>query len=215
MYSILLYQCNCIGTTIILLIYATKNTYIIDPYYCIELLYYNTYLILLVLFRSVHLLREIVAEGSISCRKLIFIAPLICTILFLLKSALWLPLPYIVFGVLGTVSGSLNLLLPETLNQNLSETMEEEELKQRYILIKLNLSSYIIYKKINVILLQPFSVKYVTFNTFLLRLCGNISSYAYLFLPQYLSFFFSFLSLSIVLTDWIIKQAKEKVETAT
>ena len=41
---------------------------------------------------------------------------------------IWKPLPLIIFGSLGTISGFLILLLPETLNKKLADTIEEVEL---------------------------------------------------------------------------------------
>ena len=48
------------------------------------------------------------------------------------QTAIWRPLPYVVFGLCGTVSGALCLLLPETLNRKLCDTIAEEE-KQEYV----------------------------------------------------------------------------------
>ena len=42
-------------------------------------------------------------------------------------SAVWLPLPTVIFATLATVSGALTLFLPETLGQTLPETLEEAE----------------------------------------------------------------------------------------
>lgn len=42
-------------------------------------------------------------------------------------SVKWQPLPLIIFGTLAFTSGLLSLLLPETLNQKLPETIEEGE----------------------------------------------------------------------------------------
>lgn len=39
----------------------------------------------------------------------------------------WKPLPSLIFGVFGTVSGALAILLPETLGEKLQETVEEAE----------------------------------------------------------------------------------------
>ena len=43
----------------------------------------------------------------------------------LFQSDLWPPMPYIVFGVFATGAAVLELFLPETLNQKLSETVKE------------------------------------------------------------------------------------------
>lgn len=42
-------------------------------------------------------------------------------------SAKWQPFPLIIFGAMAFVSGLLSLLLPETLNKKLPETIEEGE----------------------------------------------------------------------------------------
>lgn len=42
-------------------------------------------------------------------------------------SAIWPPIPLIIFGTLAFISGLLSLLLPETLNKKLPETIEEGE----------------------------------------------------------------------------------------
>ena len=39
----------------------------------------------------------------------------------------WLPLPSVIFGVMGVLSGLLTFLLPETLNRKLPDTIAEAE----------------------------------------------------------------------------------------
>ena len=39
----------------------------------------------------------------------------------------WEPLPNLLFGVLGVISGGLTLLLPETLGQPMFETIQQAE----------------------------------------------------------------------------------------
>ena len=38
---------------------------------------------------------------------------------------LWEPLPYLIYGILGTVTGVLTFLLPETLGQKLPQTVDD------------------------------------------------------------------------------------------
>ncbi len=45
----------------------------------------------------------------------------------LLLSKYWEPLPLVIFGSSAVVAGALTLLLPETLNHHLPETIEEGE----------------------------------------------------------------------------------------
>ena len=46
----------------------------------------------------------------------------------LLLGKFWEPLPLVIFGTSAVVAGALTLLLPETLNQPLPETIEEGEI---------------------------------------------------------------------------------------
>ena len=62
-----------------------------------------------------------------SCAAVGRIGSIIATFVGRELASIWLPLPYVVFGVCGTVSGSLCLLLPETLNRKLCETIKETE----------------------------------------------------------------------------------------
>lgn len=45
----------------------------------------------------------------------------------LFQSDIWPPLPHILYGTCSLVGGLLSLLLPETLNKKLPETIEEGE----------------------------------------------------------------------------------------
>jgi len=42
-------------------------------------------------------------------------------------ASIWHPLPLIIYGVFGTTAGLVSLMLPETLNTNLPETLEDGE----------------------------------------------------------------------------------------
>ena len=44
-----------------------------------------------------------------------------------LQMQVWLPLPSVIFGVMGVLSGLLTFLLPETLNRKLPDTIAEAE----------------------------------------------------------------------------------------
>lgn len=46
----------------------------------------------------------------------------------------WTPLPLIIFGALSLIGGILSLLLPETLNRKLPETIEEGEQFGKYVI---------------------------------------------------------------------------------
>ena len=39
----------------------------------------------------------------------------------------WVPLPSLIFGIMGLASGLLTFLLPETLNRKLPETIADAE----------------------------------------------------------------------------------------
>ena len=60
--------------------------------------------------------------SSMSSRVSGIIAPFILEL-----ETVWPPFPFLVFGVLSILSGLLSLLLPETNNRKLPETMEEGE----------------------------------------------------------------------------------------
>ncbi len=50
-----------------------------------------------------------------------------------LQSDVWEPLPYLIYGTLGTVSGLLTFLLPETHGQKLPQTIQDAiNLGKRY-----------------------------------------------------------------------------------
>jgi len=63
----------------------------------------------------------------------VYIYNYICINVYLLlftlipKSDVWRPLPSLIFGVLGVVSGGLVSLLPETMNHKLPDTIQEAE----------------------------------------------------------------------------------------
>lgn len=44
-----------------------------------------------------------------------------------MQARIWQPFPLLVFGVLALTGGVLSLMLPETLNKKLPETIEEGE----------------------------------------------------------------------------------------
>ena len=46
---------------------------------------------------------------------------------FCLQMNVWLPLPSVIFGVFGVLSGVLTFLLPETLNRKLPDTIQDAE----------------------------------------------------------------------------------------
>ena len=50
-----------------------------------------------------------------------------------LQTEKWQPLPSVIFGALGLVSGCLAFLLPETKNRNLPSTVEEAENRDRLV----------------------------------------------------------------------------------
>lgn len=45
----------------------------------------------------------------------------------LFQSHIWQPLPLLIFGVLALIGGLMSMVLPETLNKKLPETIEEGE----------------------------------------------------------------------------------------
>lgn len=46
---------------------------------------------------------------------------------FIFKAKLWNPFPLIIFGIIALIGGIMSLVLPETLNKKLPETIEEGE----------------------------------------------------------------------------------------
>lgn len=54
------------------------------------------------------------------------IGGIICPFINMLVDV-WKPLPLIIYGVLAFVGGSFSLFLPETLNEELPETIEDGE----------------------------------------------------------------------------------------
>ena len=47
--------------------------------------------------------------------------------------AVWTPLPSTIFGLFAVLSGILSFMLPETLGQNLPDTIEDAEMIARYV----------------------------------------------------------------------------------
>ena len=41
------------------------------------------------------------------------------------QADIWEPMPYLIYGVCGTIAGGLTLLLPETLDQKLPQTIDD------------------------------------------------------------------------------------------
>ena len=55
-----------------------------------------------------------------------FVGGIICPYINMLDET-WRPLPLIIYGILAFSGGILSLLLPETLNKELPETIEDGE----------------------------------------------------------------------------------------
>ena len=60
--------------------------------------------------------------SSMSARVSGILSPFI-----LMLRTVWEPLPFIIFGILSIVAGLLTLILPETLNESLPETLQDGE----------------------------------------------------------------------------------------
>lgn len=53
--------------------------------------------------------------------------------IMLLQSEIWMPLPFVIFGSCVLFGGVMSLLLPETLNKKLPESIQDGELFGMYV----------------------------------------------------------------------------------